>query len=61
MRKNYINFTLILEGVKTDLGSLRWPHNIKSVRDHGFAMEIVDTKGIAVVSLDDITLEDLIK
>jgi hypothetical protein len=40
-------------------GYFWWPYNVKEVIQHEGFIEVVDTKGTAVVSLADITLRDL--
>jgi hypothetical protein len=56
---NAISFRLKGLGKSITLGHLRWPYPIKEVIEHEDVMEVLDSKGTAVIALDDIRLSDL--
>jgi len=56
---NAIIFQLALTERPYTFGHLWWPYKIRRIIEHEGFMEILDSKGSAVVSLADISLRDL--
>lgn len=60
MNKRYpIRFSFTSDSGVIVLGFLYWPWKVHETVNHGDLWEIVDARGVSVISLEDIRLSDL--